>query len=99
MRELILKNIGFALFLFVIIIIIFLFADSKIDKIYLETRVYELQNQVSELRIKLDGIRDSYRFFIVSQIRQNKLSIDVLSQNLPESEIQIIMGMIDKIEN
>ena len=95
MKEFILKNIGFALFLFVVIISVFIFADLKMDNIHFKTRVEELENKVNDLNIKLDGLNNTYRELIVSLISDNIITIADIRHSLPENETRSIEKIIE----
>ena len=52
LREMVVKLVLFSVFLFLIILVLFIFVDLKIDTIYLEYQVEELNSRLKRMDLR-----------------------------------------------
>ena len=85
--QFIFKYFGITFMIGVFILIIFLYADMKMDIIYYQLQVLELQEKQEELK----ALTESYRNLVTSKILQRKLAVSDLDLFLPPFEKEAIL--------
>lgn len=102
MKEIPAKLIEFSFIFLIIIVFLFLFVNCKIENVQLKTKYDILNERVTDLDKELIGIRQVYSQMFVTLINRNKISLEDLSQQLPEHEykyLQMVIMTQEKVRN